>query len=230
MGRKKVERLGSNPFEADPVADVENENIEEQIPDSAEADAFIIGQPQANFNAREQSYISEQMKRYIQIINKSPGHQHFVHEILLCDIDLQRHDAAAAKKRALNKKGTINDDKFMKYMREMQNIREVLMKRYRNALEAIGLLPKDTEGDVEYEETLVDVQDRYILELNKYRKRNQEVGDITDDAKNLALKEGLDPTKYNDQGNIMDEFRKKVVAEYLERKQNGIVINSNDGR
>lgn len=230
MGRKKkIEAIGSKPFEEDPIAELENETLEEQLPDSAEATDFIIGQPQTNFSAREQSYISEHLSRYIQIINKSPGHEHFVNEILLSDIDLQRHDAAVAKKRTLHKKGVVTEEKFLKYMREMQQIREVLMKRYRNALEAIGLLPKDTEGDVEYEETLVDVQDRYILELNKYRKRSQEVGDVTDDAKDLAFREGLDPTKYNDQGTLKDEFRKKVIAEYLERKQGGVTLNSNDG-
>ncbi len=98
----------------------------------------------------------------------------------------------------------------------MDKVREGLMRRYTDALEVIGYLPKDSiqQAAETGSDTLSAMHLAYISEINKRRAVQQPVGRPSQDAIELAENVGMNPAKYDTTGSTIPETdRDEILAE-----------------
>jgi len=223
-----VGRKPKNPFDVKPVQPHEQFQNEFEPEDPDAEEKYILGQSTRFFNQRETMYANTEIERFRAILEASPTTKTFVHEILLAEIELQRHDERVQKAiervRTINRNNTKNksdeevlmgtEKDTMGMMEKYEKIRAKLMKRYTDACEALGAMPKDAVRNMENEETITDVHRRYIAELNMRRSNGQAVGRMSAAAKRLALEKGMNPEDYTASGVVKDPYRKGIQKEF----------------
>lgn len=192
-----------------PREDAPLSRSEEKAPSDPNESQHLLGRPRSSFQAYEQTYIAELMDGYLGMLEKHPSVRAFVNEIILTDIEMQRHDKAVERER--DKWIGKTTDEQSQWLLKQDKVRASIMKRHVGALEAIGALPKDTMQNVKKDETLSDVHLRYVKEIRERRERGQKIGEPSDEAKALLNADGKDVAKYVTESAVTDADRDEAI-------------------
>lgn len=174
-----------------------------------EAKDIKLGRPPTSWNEKEHAYIDEQMAQYLDILKTNPSTRKFVEEAITADIEMQRHDRMVERQRRQWPK--LLDDEQTAWVLKQDKHRSGLMKRYTDALEAIGAMPKSNVDESLKDESLSDVHVRYANEIALRKTKGQRVGQISREAHQLATSEGLDVNRYGCADVIDDSERDQAL-------------------
>ncbi len=188
-------------------------------PEDPEESEHLLGRARSSFLPYEQAYILELMDGYLGMLEKHPSVRAFVNEIILTDIEMQRHDKAVEKER--EKWVGKATDENSQWLLKQDKVRASIMKRHTAALEAIGALPKDTMQNVKKDETLSDVHLRYAKEIRERKARGQRIGEPSEEAKELLRADGKDVMKYRTESMVSDEDRDAAIESIESESENG---------
>lgn len=150
------------------------------------------------------------MKQYLDVLKKNPSSRVFVEEIVLTAVEMQRHDAQVSRERA--KWGTQLTDANTQYLLKADKVRCALLDRHKDALSAIGFLPKDQLMKDEPAKTLSDIYKAYAQEINQRRRAGDKIGKPSVEAVELARKKDMDPERYGADA-LPDDVRDELLDE-----------------
>lgn len=178
-----------------------------QIPENTE---FLLGIPAAEFNPNERKMIRDVIEEYQEIVKVSPASKIYVEEAARCVVELERYHFKVnqVRKRMKPADAAKNADILI----EMDKERQLLIKRYTAALDAIGALPKDTLMQASADDSLSAIHLRYREEIERLKSEGRIPGMLSQEATDLARSVGLDPKRYGRDDVIPEEIREAEIG------------------
>jgi len=166
-----------------------------------------LGRPLSSFTASELSYINDREADFLEHLQRDKTARPLVNEVIVCDIEMQRVDRKIAE---LQQDGLLTPELIAKISVYNEH-RATYMRRYREALEMLGAVPKDQEPQEE-DLCLSGLHKRYLAALNERKRRGDRVGHPSKEEAALAKAEGLDHKRYVTPGVMEEGGRAEILA------------------
>lgn len=184
----------------------------------------LLGRPVEYFSAEERLYAEERISDLQRANGNDKRAIRIIEAAVMLDIEVQRcEDKLARLERMPTSKDTLDQISILHQQRSRA------MKEHIERLGDLGALPRDLKSAKgPREETMAQCHRDYLAELDRRRKANHPIGQISQAAKELAQRENLNPDEYCSKRVLHDLERKELLSKSdLEAVTN--VIDATEG-
>lgn len=174
-------------------------------PESSEE---LLGVSKQSFRPHEVKFIEDELKSYMEIMERNPRLRPFIHNALYSLVQSKRVEEKILTLRN-ESKGKAGDD-IDAELRRLEKSRRDHMNDYVTSLKDIGYLPQ-VEAETDDDDSFVSIHRKYIDEVRARKANGGAIGKVSREAAALAKQEGIDIKRYRVQGVIEDEIRESEI-------------------
>lgn len=185
-------------------------------PAEAESAEELLGVPRGSFRPHEIKFIEEELKSYMEIMERNPRLRPFIHNAVYSLVQSKRVEEKILTLRN-ESKGKAADD-IDAELRRMEKQRRDHMNDYVTSLKDIGYLPQ-VEAETSEDDSFVSIHRKYIAEVRERKARGDSIGKVSRDAAALAKQEGIDTKRYRIRDNLADDIRETEIEESDDGRQ-----------
>lgn len=177
-------------------------------PVKPESSEELLGVSKQSFRPHEVKFIEDELKSYMEIMERNPRLRPFIHNALYSLVQSKRVEEKILTLRN-ESKGKAGDD-IDAELRRLEKSRRDHMNDYVTSLKDIGYLPQ-VEAETDDDDSFVSIHRKYIDEVRARKANGGAIGKVSREAAALAKQEGIDIKRYRVQGVIEDEIRESEI-------------------
>lgn len=179
-------------------------------PVKPESSEELLGVSKQSFRPHEVKFIEDELKSYMEIMERNPRLRPFIHNALYSLVQSKRVEEKILTLRN-ESKGKAGDD-IDAELRRLEKSRRDHMNDYVTSLKDIGYLPQ-VEAETDDDDSFVSIHRKYIDEVRARKANGGAIGKVSREAAALAKQEGIDIKRYRVQGVIEDEIRESEIGD-----------------